>query len=145
MTDSIFASWNSRAGEPYESKAGPFFHRELEDGSVIGAFLADASHVNGIGIVHGGCLLTLVDYTLFTVVKRAIGDGEAVTVSLSSDFIGAGSAGDLIEAHAEIIKAGRSMVFARGMVRTAGKTLLSFAGAMKRVKTQPQSPPLSSR
>ncbi len=66
-------------------------------------------------------------------VKRAIGDGEAVTVSLSSDFVGSGAIGDLIEAHAEIIKAGRSMVFARGMVRTSGKPLLSFAGAMKRL------------
>jgi uncharacterized protein (TIGR00369 family) len=133
MTDSIFAGWDSRGGEPFEDKTGPFFHRALEDGSVVGAFFADASHVNGIGIVHGGCLLTLVDYTLFTVVKRAIGDGEAVTVSLSSEFVGAGAIGDLIEAHAEIIKAGRSMIFARGMVRAAGKPLLSFSGAMKRL------------
>jgi acyl-coenzyme A thioesterase PaaI-like protein len=132
MTGS-FAGWNSRAGEPFEDKSGPFFHRALDDGSVVGAFVADGSHVNGIGIVHGGCLLTLVDYTMFTVVKRAIGDGEAVTVSLVSEFVGAGAIGDFIEAHAEIIKAGRSMVFARGIVRARGKPLLTFSGAMKRL------------
>ncbi len=128
-----FEGWTSRAGEPFEQKSGPFFHRELDDGSVIGAFVANGTHVNGIGIVHGGCLLTLVDYTLFTVIKRAIGESEAVTVSLSSEFLGAGAVGDLIEAHAEIVKAGRSMVFARGIVRTRGKPLMAFSGAMKRL------------
>jgi uncharacterized protein (TIGR00369 family) len=133
MNDSIFAGWDSRADEPFEDKSGPFFHRVLEDGSVVGAFVADGSHVNGIGIVHGGCLLTLVDYTMFTAVKRATGDGEAVTVSLASEFVGAGAIGDLIEAQAEIIKAGRSMVFVRGIVRAGGKPLLTFSGAMKRL------------
>ena len=133
MTHSTFAGWDSRSGEPFEDKSGPFFHRALEDGSVVGAFLADGSHVNGIGIVHGGCLLTLVDYTVFTMVKRAIADSEAVTVSLSSEVVGAGAIGDLIEAHAEIIKIGRSMVFVRGIVRTRGKPLLTFSSAMKRL------------
>jgi uncharacterized protein (TIGR00369 family) len=128
-----FEDWTSRAGEPFEQKSGPFFHRELDDGSVIGAFVADGSHLNGIGIVHGGCLLTLIDYTLFTVVKRAIGESEAVTVSLANEFIGAGAVGDLIEAHAEIVKTGRSIVFARGIVRTRGRPLMTFSGAMKRL------------
>lgn len=131
MTGNIFSDWVSRVGEPFEDKSGPFFHRALEDGSVIGAFVADGSHGIGIGIVHGGCLLTLVDYTMFTAAKRAIGDGEAVTASLGTEFVGAGSVGDLIEAQAEIIKAGRSMVFERGIVRAPDEPLLIFSGVMK--------------
>lgn len=133
MSEAIFADWISRGSEPFEHKAGPFYYREQDDGSVICAFIADTSHVNGLGIVHGGCLMTLVDYTLFTVVKRAIGADEAVTISLASEFAGSGAVGDLIEAHAEIIKAGRSMIFARGIVRTHGKPLVTFSGAMKRI------------
>lgn len=133
MNPNIFADWISRANEPFEQKAGPFFHREQDDGSVIGAFIADESHVNGIGIVHGGCLMTLVDYTLFTVVKRAIGADEAVTISMTSEFSGSGAIGDLIEARAEIVKAGRSMIFARGIVRTRGRPLVIFSGTMKRI------------
>jgi uncharacterized protein (TIGR00369 family) len=129
-----FKGWLSRQGEPFESKAGPFFHRHLDDGGVIGAFRADQSHVNGLGIVHGGCLLTLVDYTLFALVKRAMGHGEAVTVSLSSDFIGAGSPNSLIEAHAEVIRATRSIIFARGIVQSNNKPLMMFSGTMKRLE-----------
>lgn len=133
MSEEIFADWTSRDGEPFEQKAGPFFYREQNDGSVTGAFIADSSHVNGLGIVHGGCLMTLVDYTMFTVVKRAIGADEAVTISLTNEFAGSGVIGDLIEAHAEIVKVGRSMIFARGIVRTRDKPLVIFSGTMKRI------------
>lgn len=133
MSDAPFANWISRSGEPFEQKAGPFFHRDQDDGSVIGAFIADTSHVNGIGIVHGGCLMTLIDYTIFTAVKRVIGDDEAVTISLTSEFAGSGSVGDTIEAHAEIVRAGRSMIFTRGIVRTRGKPLVIFSGTMRRI------------
>lgn len=133
MSQNIFADWISRANEPFEHKAGPFFHREQDDGGVIGAFIANESHVNGLGIVHGGCLMTLVDYTLFTAVKRAIGADEAVTISMTNEFSGSGAIGDLIEARAEIVKAGRSMIFARGIVSTRGKPLVIFSGTMKRI------------
>jgi acyl-coenzyme A thioesterase PaaI-like protein len=133
MSRDIFADWISRANEPFEQKTGPFFHREQGDGSVIGAFIANESHVNGLGIVHRGCLMTLVDHTLFTVVKRAIGADEALTVSMTSEFAGSGAIGDHIEAHAEIVKAVRRMVFARGVVRTRDKPLVIFSGTMKRI------------
>lgn len=133
MSQDTFADWKSRTNEPFEQKAGPFFYREQDDGSVICAFIADESHVNGLGIVHGGCLMTLVDYTLFTVVKRSIGHDEAVTVSMTNEFAGSGAIGDLIEAHAEVVKAGRGIIFARGIVRARGKPLVIFSGTMKRI------------
>lgn len=137
-TEKTFEDWHSRQGEPFEEKAGPFYYREQDDGSVIGAFRAEHGHLNGIDVVHGGCILTLIDYTLFSLVRCATKGGEAVTVSLANEFVGSGALGDLIEAHAEIVKAGGSLIFVRGLVRCAGKPLAIFSGTMKRLG-QPRS------
>ncbi|MGF7162457.1 uncharacterized protein (TIGR00369 family) [Rhodoligotrophos appendicifer] len=129
----LFEGWQTRPGEPFEDKAGPFFHRELEDGSVVGGFRADRSHLNGIDIIHGGCILTLIDYTLFTLARRATQGGEAVTVSLTTEFVGSASLDDVVEAHAEVIKIGKSLIFARGLVQCRDRPLAMFSCTLKRI------------
>lgn len=59
------------------------------------------------------------------------GVDEAVAIPPTSEFAGSGTIGDLSEAHVEIVKAGRSMIFRRGVVRTLGKPLMTLSGAMK--------------
>lgn len=134
LSEGEFAGWSEWLGEPFDQKAGPFYYRDGDDGILAAAFRADTSHTNGLGLVHGGCLFSLADYALFTVAVRRGGGDEIMTVSMSGEFLGAARAGELVAAYPEIVKAGRSMIFARGLLKANDKPVLSFSGAMMRVK-----------
>jgi acyl-coenzyme A thioesterase PaaI-like protein len=86
--------------------------------------------------MHGGCLMTFADYCLFVAGHAAIAGSHAVTASFNGDFVGKARAGDLIEGTAEVVKAGRSLVFLRGMIATGGQPIMSFSAVLK--KTGPR-------
>ena len=121
-------------GDPYEDLSGPFYWREEADGTMRCAFRAEKKHMNGGGFMHGGCMLTFADYSLFVIGRKALAEGHSVTVSLNGDFVGPAHVGDLIEATGEVVKAGASMVFIRGMISTGGNPMLAFSGVVKKVK-----------
>jgi uncharacterized protein (TIGR00369 family) len=135
VEDGEWAGWRYWVGgDPYEDLSGPFYWREDADGSVRCAFRAEKKHMNGGGFMHGGCMLTFADYALFVIGRAALGDGYAVTVSLNGDFVGPANEGDLVEATGEIIRAGGSLVFIRGLIATGESPMMTFSGVVKKVK-----------
>lgn len=110
---------------------GPFYHRKWDGPPGIG-FFADAWHANLQGMVHGGMLLTLADNALFDAAFRALGPMRAVTVSLQSDFLGPAEVGKFVEAAGEVTRAGKRMVFVRGMITAEEAPVMSFSGILKR-------------
>jgi uncharacterized protein (TIGR00369 family) len=134
ITEGEWAGWRSWTSDPFENQSGPYYFREdEEDGSVVCAFRAEQKHMNGGGFMHGGCVMTFADYSLFAFAQGVLGEGHAVTVSLNGEFVGTAHEGDLIEATGEVIKAGKSMVFLRGLISTAGEPMMSFSGVIKKV------------
>ncbi len=133
ITTGEWAGWMQWSIDPFELHAGPFYSRREEGGRLISAFRAEAKHMNGSGFMHGGCLLTFADYVLFAIAADAIAGTQAVTASLNSEFIDSARVGDLIEGAGEVIRAARSMVFARGLLSTAGRPLLTFSAIVKKV------------
>ena len=115
----------------YGYMVGPFYFRE--DGPTPGVgFFSAQRHANLGGVIHGGALMTLADMSLFDICIRAEGRIRAVTLTLNSEFIRPGPVGEFIEASGELVKAGKNVLFARGLVSANGKTLLSFSGSLKR-------------
>ena len=121
----------------HAANVGPFYRRAA--GAGVG-FFAEKRHLNLAGIVHGGMLLTLADNALFNICWVKIGAFRGVTLSLSTEFISPGREGTFIEASGEVLRAGRSVLFARGVVTSGEETLLNFSGAIKRVD-QNRPPP----
>ena len=126
--------------DPYEEHTGPFFFRELTQYRYQCAFEAKAHHVNGQGAIHGGCMMSFADFALFVFARPALEDISGVTVSFSSDFIGAGFEGDLVLADGEIVRETGSLVFLRGLM-TADREgadspapLLNFSGIIKKIR-----------
>ena len=135
VTEGEFAGWQSWKGsDPFEDQSGPFFFKVLEDGTVHCAFRAERKHMNGGGFMHGGCMLTFADFSLFAFAHKELEGVHSVTVSLNGEFIGPANEGDLIEATGEVIKAGGSLIFLRGLVSTGGKPMLSYSGVVKKVR-----------
>ena len=133
-----WAGWRCWDSDPFENQSGPFHFRVEEDQSIRCAFRAEARHMNGGGFMHGGCMMTFADFALFALAWRELRNDHAVTVSLNGEFIGPAHEGDLVECTGEVVKAGRSMIFVRGMVFTGTDPMLSFSGVIKKVRPKQQ-------
>ena len=68
-----------------------------------------------------------------------------MTVSFGCEFLDAAHAGELVEGTGEITRAGASMIFLRGLLKSAERPLFTFSGTIKRVKRRtlplPNLPP----
>jgi uncharacterized protein (TIGR00369 family) len=134
ITEGEWAGWRVWSADPFELHAGPFYARRNEAGQMVCAFRAERKHMNGSGNMHGGCLLTFADYALFCIAEEALKDTGSVTASLNGEFIDAAVEGELIEATGEVVRAGGSLVFIRGMISTGGRPLLNFSAIVKKVR-----------
>lgn len=136
VTSGEFAGWHTWPGEPFEHDLiGPFYTKFGQDGDVVCAFRAENRHMNGGGVIHGGCLMSFADYALFAIAHEHMGDDEyGLTVAFTSEFLSGPKEGDLIEARGEVLRAGGSIVFVRGIVYGNGVPCLNFSGTIKRVR-----------
>ena len=119
--------------DPLENHVGPFFWKELEDGIQHFVLKSEARHCNRHEIVHGGLMMTMIDLAMVVAAKETW-DEQLVTVSLNSEFVDAGRAGDLIEANGELVRRTGSMAFVRGRVYVGERTLLSSSAVLKRMR-----------
>ncbi|MBA3810359.1 MAG: PaaI family thioesterase [Caulobacteraceae bacterium] len=134
ITEGEWAGWRIWSADPFELLAGPFYCREAEGGRMVCAFRAEKKHMNGGGFMHGGCLMTFADHALFCIAAEVIEDTGSVTASLNGEFIDVAREGDLIEATGEVVRAGGSLIFIRGLVSTGDRPLLNFSAILKKVK-----------
>ena len=89
-------------------------------------------------------LAALADFSLFAIAReftlqkvdgRTTGEPH-LTLSLDSTFVGAGRRGHWVECSGEVVKRAGDLVFLRGEVVSAGRTLLTFLAILKRVVTK---------
>ncbi|MDR6627223.1 PaaI family thioesterase [Caulobacter segnis] len=132
-----WAGWRTWSGlDPFEDQSGPFYFREGEDGRVTTAFRAEKKHMNGGGFMHGGCMMTFADFSLFAIAWKELADSRAVTVSLNGEFVGPARPGDLVTATGEVVRAGGSLLFVRGLVSTGTGPMLNFSGVIKKIRAR---------
>jgi uncharacterized protein (TIGR00369 family) len=133
VTEGEFAGWKNWAHDAFETRAGPFYYREEEDGAAVCAFRAEPRHMNGGGFMHGGCLMTFADFALFSIAHGEMAGSWGVTVNLSGDFLTAATVGQRIEARGEVTRGGGKTVFVRGLITADGVPALSFTGIIRKV------------
>jgi uncharacterized protein (TIGR00369 family) len=134
VAEGEWAGWDCYDSDPFESLAGPFYSRSDETGRRVCAFRAERKHMNGGGSMHGGCMATFADYALFMIAKKELEGSGSVTASLNAEFVDSAREGELIEAAGEVVRAGGSMVFVRGLVTTSGRPLLNFSAIVKKIR-----------
>ena len=141
VTEGEWAGWSCYpGGDPFEDLAGPFYFKVGDDGRPVCAFRAEHRHMNGGLFMHGGCVMTFADFCLFVIARDAITGGPSVTATFNGEFVGSCGVGDRVECTGEVVKAGRSMVFVRGIISNAsagGEPMMSFSSVLK--KTGPRS------
>ncbi|HXQ11784.1 MAG TPA: PaaI family thioesterase [Caulobacteraceae bacterium] len=129
-----WAGWSTYGDEPFEDHAGPFYARLDDGGQVVCAFRADKHHMNGGGFMHGGCLMTFADYSIFVIARQVLEGHGSVTASMNCEFVDAGREGDLIECRGEVVRGGASLVFVRGQIAAGGRVLLNFSSIIKKLR-----------
>ena len=137
-TEGEFAGWRTWRRDNFETHSGPFWHRIDENGQVQCVFRVEKKHLNGSGNVHGGCFMTFADYSLFAFASPIL-KGPGVTVSFACEFLDAAREGELVEGRGEITRAGGSLIFLRGTLKSGERTLFTFSGTIKRVKRKPRT------
>jgi acyl-coenzyme A thioesterase PaaI-like protein len=132
-TEGEFAGWRTWIRDNFETHSGPFYHRMDENGRIQCAFRVGKKHLNGAGNVHGGCFMTFADYCLFALASPEL-QGQGVTVGFACEFLDAAREGELVECDGEVTRAGGSLIFLRGTLRSGTRILFTFSGTIKRVK-----------
>ncbi len=110
-------TWELRDSTRFNSLFGPFLLK-VEDGLARVRMTPAHIHSNLSGRMHGGALLGFIDIALFAA-SRGFGlieAGTAVTVDLSSQFLGAATVGEPIEARVELLRETRRLLFLRGLI-----------------------------
>ncbi len=128
--------WEAFTDPGFIAHVGPVYHRTVA-GTKEFAFRTDERHGNLVGIVHGGMLLTFADRALSIVVRDACDGARAVTIEMSSQFVGAAQIVDLIETVPEIVRKTASLVFVRGTLTSGGRPLAAVTGIWKVLRDQP--------
>lgn len=114
---------------PFIEVLGPLYLPEDRAVRNVVAMRAERKHLNTRGVVHGGVLAALVDTAFGVVISRSREPRlPSVTVSLTSDFLEPVREGDWVEAHIEIQRSGKRLVFAQGNLRVEGRNVLRASG-----------------
>ena len=108
------------------------------DGKARLRMFPERHHTNLKGVLHGGTVLSLIDVGLFAC-SRMLGiveAGTAVTLDLSTQFIGGGLADRPCDAVTELLKETRRLVFLRGIVEQEGELIAAFSGTIRKPGAQ---------
>ena len=121
--------WVKVRTQAFGTHVGPFWRPE---GDVLTCgFAADARHGNKRGVVHGGMLATAFDVALGNASWDAAGQRPSATVQLAVQYVGALQLGEFAVIQAEIIRATRSLVFVRGVMRVGDRVVATADGVWK--------------
>jgi acyl-coenzyme A thioesterase 13 len=101
--------------------------------------VVDERHTNRHGVLHGGIAAVLLDNACGATASLTVDDSGRqpfLTISLNTDFIGAGRPGG-VTATGRVIGGGRSLVFVGAdLVQDDGTLIATASGVFKRVPAE---------
>jgi uncharacterized protein (TIGR00369 family) len=113
--------------------AGPFY-RLAPDADGLGGrfgFVVLPKHLNNVGNIHGGLLMTFADVAMSRTARAAVGGDSCNTVSLTADFVGPGKLGDVVEAAIRVTRRTRTLIFQTANIAIGGRVIMVATGLWK--------------
>lgn len=126
-------SWRLKDASRYNGFLGKLIVR-IEDGKARVRMFPERVHTNLQDSIHGGTTLGFIDVSLFAASRMfgLIEAGTAVTLDLSTQFIGSGRMGEPLDAEVELLRETRRLIFMRGLVVQSETIVASFAGTIRK-------------
>jgi uncharacterized protein (TIGR00369 family) len=119
--------WERVQGHNFGELVGPIWRR----GDALFGFVSTDKHRNHRGIVHGGMLTTFADQAMGMTGRRATGEKPHATIEINMQFIGAVKVGDFVEAHCEIVRETRSLLFIESKLKVGSRIVATASGIWK--------------
>ena len=126
-------SWQLKDTTRYNGFLGPLLVRREGDIARVRMF-PERVHTNLQDSIHGGTTLGFIDVALFAASRMfgLIEAGTAVTLDLSTQFIGGGRMGEPLDAEVELLRETRRLIFMRGLVVQGDNKVAAFAGTIRK-------------
>jgi uncharacterized protein (TIGR00369 family) len=121
--------WEIVNNTPFGDLVGPMWKRETPE--LRWGFVVAPKHLNRAGNLHGGMLMTFADQSMAMTARQATGVKRHATIELNIQFIGGVQLGQFVEAHAEVVRATRSVVFMEVKMFVEGRIVVSANGIWK--------------
>ena len=126
----LAAGWQPEEWADYAGLVGPFWQRQEGETRAYG-ILCEEKHRNERGTIHGGMIASLADHGVGLIVWDSVGRRPCATIQMNLQFLGACRTGDFIVARGEILRAGRSIIYARGILSVGEKPVAAVDGVWK--------------
>jgi uncharacterized protein (TIGR00369 family) len=94
----------------------------------------ERKHTNLQDMIHGAITLSLIDVSMFAAMRTLTGGdaGPAVTLELSTQFIGAGDPRRPLDSVVEVLRETGRMLFLRGEVVQEDHRVAAFSGLIRK-------------
>jgi uncharacterized protein (TIGR00369 family) len=128
--DPAAAGWEPYSDEGFIGLVGPFWQRKAGD-SIRYAFRAEPKHHNRRGVVQGGMLMTFADRSMGMTCWYANERQPQATVQLDMHFVDAVRVGEFVEAHCQVVRRTRSLIFMSGELMVGKRVVATAKGVWK--------------
>ena len=117
----------------YDRNFGTLYVRKGEGDYVLG-FRVMKQHLNETGVMHGGALATFADWQVMSAKYQANIDVHTPTISLTVDYLSPTPEGSWLEAHVNLQKQTRKMLFTSTEF-WAGEVLVARSNAIYKLRS----------
>jgi uncharacterized protein (TIGR00369 family) len=119
--------WERVQAHSFGELVGPIWRK----GDPLFGFVATEKHANHINIVHGGMLATFADQAMGMTAMRATGGKTHATIELNIQYIDAVKIGEFVEAHCDVVRITRSIIFVRSTLKVGDRIVAAASGVWK--------------
>lgn len=127
-------TWELLDSSRFNLLMGKLIVRSDGDGRARVRMFPQRQHSNLLDNVHGGVTLAFIDISMFAA-SRVFGLIEAsgaVTLDLSTQFIGAGRVGEPMDAEVELLRETGRLLFLRGLIVQGNHRVAGFSGTIRK-------------
>jgi uncharacterized protein (TIGR00369 family) len=121
--------WEIVNNTPFGNLVGPIWKRETPE--LRWGFVVEPKHLNRAGNLHGGMLMTVADQAMAMTARVATGGKPHATIELNIQFVGAVRLAEFVEAHCEVVRLTRAIVFMQSKLAVGTRIVASAAGIWK--------------
>jgi uncharacterized protein (TIGR00369 family) len=122
--------WEIVDNTAFGNLVGPIWRRSEGERLRFG-FVVVPKHLNRAGNLHGGMLMTLADQAMALMARQATGSKRHATIELNIQFVDAVRLGEFVEAHPEVVRATRSVVFMQAKMFVRDRIVVTTNGIWK--------------
>ena len=127
-------TWDLIEDDRFNRALGPLRVRADGVGRGLCRFVPGRGQSNLGSALHGGALMAFLDVAMFAGGHMAgMSDTDAVTLALSTQFVGAGRLGVAVDAQVELVRETGRLVFLRGMAIQEQAVVATFTGTLRKL------------